>query len=322
MVEKEDMAAPRGGPEASDLARTGALLEEVFGLPRLGRTDFLHWVYQASPEGEVVQVNLDSPEGRRLAHYAIIPQTYHRQGQMRRLALSLNSAVAGPARGQGVFSRLGEETYRKGLARDGLLAVVGVGNFNSTRGLLGRLRFRLVRPLPVRAGVCLPLPSGRVLSRPVGPGWLAGPEADELLARLDYSPDRLWSQLWTPEKVRWRLGWPGGGYWIHQGRTGLMVTRAEPYRGLRVAVVLKIWPHQGCPQVRTGRLLRAACASHRTPFYLYAGFNSRARVGGLPVPRRFLPRPLNLCYRRVDSKAPAQEEFRLSVFEFLDFDAY
>jgi hypothetical protein len=156
----------------------------------------------------------------------------------------------------------------------------------------------------------------------VEPGWLAGPEAGEVLARLDYSPDRLWSQLWTPEKVRWRLARPGGDYWIHSGQTGMMVTRVEPFRGLRVMVILKIWPHKDCPLVRTGPLLRAAGACHRSPFFLYAGFNARAGVGGLPVPRRLLPRPLNLCYRQVAADAPAGDEFRLSVFEFLDFDAY
>ena len=101
-----------------------------------------------------------------------------------------------------------------------------------------------------------------------------------------------------------------------------MVTRVELFHGLKVVVVLKIWPHPGYLFVRTGRLLRAACAAHGTPFFLYAGFNARARVRGLPVPRRFLPQPLNLIYRQISPQAPAQDEFRLSVFEFLDFDAY
>ena len=322
MVDEVNTAAPREGHAVSDLTRTGTLLQEVFGLPGLGRTDYLQWLYHDSPEGKAVQVNLDDEKGLRLAHYAIVPQTYHHQGQRRRLALSLNTAVAEPARGRGVFSRLGEETYQKGWAREGLGGVVGVANSNSTPGFVGRLKFRLLGPLPVRVGIIPPLSSKAVISRPVTSEWLAGDEAKAILSRADLSPDRLWSQHWTPAKISWRLARPRGRYWVHHDQTGLMVTRVEPFHGLKVVVVLKIWPLKNCPLVRTGRLLRVACAAHGTPFFLYAGFNARARVRGLPVPRRLLPQPLNLIYRQINPQAPAQDEFRLSVFEFLDFDAY
>ena len=89
---------------------------------------------------------------------------------------------------------------------------------------------------------------------------------------------------------------------------------------LAVAVVLKIFPRKS--QIDTRALLRAACRYHGTMIYLYAGFNSRAAIKGLPLPRRLRPSPLNLIYRPLDDSVPTGDKVKLSTFEFLDFDAY
>ena len=67
--------------------------------------------------------------------------------------------------------------------------------------------------------------------------------------------------------------------------------------------------------------LFAACRFHGTPFAGHAGFNRHMGVWGVPVPRRFLPAPLNLT---IHSLSPGldQTRFEVGTYEFLDGDQY
>jgi hypothetical protein len=67
--------------------------------------------------------------------------------------------------------------------------------------------------------------------------------------------------------------------------------------------------------------VRTALRHHRAAFAVYAGFNGRARVRGVPPPRRLQPSPLNLIVRHLDPTVD-QDAIRLHPFEFLDMDAY
>ena len=68
--------------------------------------------------------------------------------------------------------------------------------------------------------------------------------------------------------------------------------------------------------------MAAACRFHRAPLAVYAGFNSRVRIGGVPVPVRLRPSPLNLILKSFDPAVVDQADFELSTFEFLDGDLY
>src|SRR5512140_2458678 len=102
-------AAP--DPRRAYLARTAAMLHEVFGGDRYSES-YLHWQYERAVEGHEIAVDIEK-DGKSLAHYCVVPQNYASQGGARPMALSLNTAVTEAARGKGVFTRLAEETYSK-----------------------------------------------------------------------------------------------------------------------------------------------------------------------------------------------------------------
>jgi len=306
--------------DKADFLKSAGLLFDVFGSARFAGTDFLEWLYRRNPEGAEVTVRLDDEAGRPLGHFGLYPQTFHSQAGECLMSYSVHAAVAESARGQGVWSRVAEETYRVASQERGIKATFAAANRNSTHGFTGRLRCTLLKPLPVRIGL-RPLRPAAVASYRVTDGFLSGPEFGRLVGTINFSPGPGWSQKWSPEKLAWRLRRPGGEYFVHLHDQGAMVSRKEGLKGLPIAVVLKVFPPRG-GRTAVGPLLAAACKAHRTPFYLYAGFNDRAGVPGLPLPRRLLPAPLNLVYRALTGEAPPPEKLNLSVYEFLDFDAY
>ena len=90
---------------------------------------------------------------------------------------------------------------------------------------------------------------------------------------------------------------------------------------------MKVLPRNGVSRGRSQPLpgtpaVTAACAHHRAPLAVYAGFNARVRVGGVPLPMRLRPSPLNLILKSLDERALPQAGFELATFEFLDSDAY
>ena len=137
---------------------TASLLERVFpDAPRISGRRYLHWLYEASPFGPVIQANLDDPGGRA-GHYALVPVALTDGGAPFEGALSLNTAVAERARGGGVFVKLATEAIDE-AERRGVRLVIGVANANSTPGFVRRLSFELAGPLP--ATVLVPIPGAR-----------------------------------------------------------------------------------------------------------------------------------------------------------------
>jgi len=299
---------------SDDLAATSGLLEETFPGAGAGDLGYLRWLYDDSPFGPVVEVNLDDAAGRA-GHYAIVPVELSVDGAPRAGALSLNTAVHERARGGGVFTRLANDTYDLARTR-GVEVVVGVANANSTPGFVRRLDFELVTPLP--ATVLAPTPGGRAGVRTVAadaPGALERPDLAAVLA----APASGLTTRWSPERLAWRLARPGKSYTLHHGPGVLAVSTLDRRGPARVAVLLAVFAAAELPSPVARALVRAACLAHRAPLALHAGVNARLRLRGLPLPERLRPSPLNFIYRDLVAGTPAPS---IARWEFLDFDAY
>jgi hypothetical protein len=300
----------------SDILPTEALLSEVFPGSHIASAEYLHWLYEQSPFGPVIQSNLDDDRGRA-GHYALVPITLTRDGEDYRGALSLNTAVHERARGGGVFVNLGAQTV-DAAAAIGVQSVVGVANANSTPGFIKRLGFELLMPLP--ANVMLPLPgaSAGIRSRTLRAGASdcgLGSDVTPLLA----VPGRGEARRWTAETLAWRLRRPGASYAVHRGRNLLSVTCHDRRAGLRVAIILKVFAAAPLSSGEARALVRAACRHHRAPIALHVGINDLVDFRGIALPERLRESPLNLIYR---SLLTPRREASFVRFEFLDFDAY
>lgn len=301
----------------STIAPTAALLAEVFPGSHIARAEYLEWLYEQSPFGPVIEANLDDEQGR-IGHYALVPISLMRDGVNRRGALSLNTVVHERARGGGVFVRLASEAIAE-ASRQGVEAVVGVANANSTPGFLRRLAFELLAPLP--ASVMVPTPGSRhgirsywADSAAFAPNGLA---AD--LEALTGAPTVGEARRWTLETLRWRLARPGSRYALH-GRDDLLAVSCEDRRhGVRVAILLKVFASAPVSASARRALIRAACRFHGAPLALHVGLNDLLDFPGVALPQRLRESPLNLIYRSLGEHGrPAS----IVSFEFLDFDAY
>jgi len=307
--------------ELNDLSRSAAFLFENNQNPMFQTDEYLRWFYRENPNGKAIERYVDE-EGTRIGHLAGIPQIYHCEGKELPVVFPLHILVAPQARGRGLMTKLSEQCFEVAQKERGVVGFIGMPNANSTPGYTGRLRFRLIRPLPVK--VCLPInPAGvRIRTMPIDSHFLASEEGSELLRSIDYSPGPRWSQKWSPELLRWRLAQPRTHYCLHVGE-GLVGVSCKTRRfGLSFAVILKMFRRSSGMRTSASSIVTAACICHRTVAAIYAGFNATVRVFGIPLPERLKPAPLNLIFRSLDEQVVRQDEFEAETMEFLDFDAY
>jgi hypothetical protein len=219
------------------------------------------------------------------------------------------------------MTEMNEACFAEARLIYGIDMMVGMPNAASTPGYTGRLRFRLVRPLPVV--LCPPLwPATQVVeSNPATKAYLESRELAELSASLDLSPGRGLSHRWTPSLLKWRLGSPASEYTVHAGPEAVIVTSIERRAGIPIVVVVKTFRRRSAAPVGANGVIAAACRHHRAPIALYAGFSAVTRVVGAPLPARLKPAPLNLCVRRYDDRNDEPDP-RLETFELFDFDAF
>ncbi len=92
--------------------------------------------------------------------------------------------------------------------------------------------------------------------------------------------------------------------------------------GLPFTVILKLYPRRDRGERRTAALVSASCRFHGAPFGVYAGWNTNAKVPGIPLPEWLKTSPLNLIFRSLDAAVIHQDSVTFDTFEFLDFDAY
>lgn len=287
----------------------------MFPGSRISRPDYLRWLYDESPFGPVIETNLDDEQGRA-GHYAVVPVVLSEEGHARSGALSLNTAVHERARGAGVFVSLARDTFARARSR-GVETIVGVANANSTPGFIRRLEFEFVGELP--ATVIFPTPAR-------GATWFSSAwAAPGARAMLNDAADLLrpshhgLARLWNPETLSWRLACPGTRYALHRGADVLAVSALVRARGVRVAVILKVFARGLLDAGSTRALVWSAARWHRAPISLHVGWNDRFKPRGIALPRMLRPSPLNLIRRELSS---GSSQTPIVAFELLDFDAY
>lgn len=250
---------------------------------------YLHWLYVMNPSGSVI--GMDAFHGDRLAaHYACIPVEIEFKGQPVRAMLSLNTATHPDFQGKGLFTQLAERTYELGHSQ-GMFAVYGVANANSTPGFLRKLGFQLVRPLDARVG----------LGAPVQVEW----------SRVSASAQ--FRRIWSPSQVQWRARNPANPLTISTDVVGIAtITAKTDHKGFRA------WSRM---PVHESLMIGV---THRVPaLNLFLGLlpdNTYHRGICIRVPNRFRPSPLNLIFRHLEGGEMLDP--RNVCFSFVDFDAY
>jgi hypothetical protein len=307
--------------DTDELRRDTELLDAELPDPRFRDESYLRWLYHENPHGEAFRDSVDE-EGRRVAHYALVPQTYRNASARAPFVFSLNAVTRSGTQRKGHFTTIARGLYEE-AAGAGVRMVVGVSNENSTPPVVEKLGWRLYCPLPVRV---LPRP-GRApdgwRSTDVDGRYLASAAFAEDTAGLDRHPVTNWTNDYSTDHLRWRLASPNGpGFTLHVGPDLVAVSTRSQAGPVPMAVLLKVLPRAGTSGVRSATAAVAeACRHHRALGCVYAGWNRWVRVRGLKPPRRLLPSPLNLI---VKSLGPSidQDAFVLDTFEFLDMDAY
>lgn len=317
------ISEPPRDPESrvEDLAANTALLQAELPDHRFVDSSYLRWLYDRNPFGAAFEASADE-DGVRAAHYALVPQRYRDADGPAPFVFSLNAVTRSGTQRRGWFRRLGAEVYRR-AADAGIRCVVGVSNANSTPPVVRHMGWRLCGPLPVRLALPVPHRHGSVWTEPVTAELLARPDVASVLDELDGRPARAWTNTWTAEHLRWRLAAPNSGpYVLHVADDVVAVSTADRAGPVPAAVLLKLLPRSGGAEVVDGAaVVRAACAHHRAPFAVVAGWNRWVRLPAVPVPTRLRPVPLNLIVRSLDP-ALDQERVAFDTFEFLDMDAY
>lgn len=296
--------------------------------PRFVDNRYLQWLYDANPLGPAFMEHF-TENNELLAHYALVPQRYRSGERVARFVFSLNAVTAGAAHRRGLFSALGERLWARAGAA-GVEAVIGVTNDKSVTPV-SRLGWRLLGRLPVVVTPRVPGAHRSFDSVACTPEFLTSPDATRWLAGWDPVPAGGWANCWTPASLQWRLRWVNcGPYALHRNSEVAAVSTVTKVRGMRVAVVCKLTvlpgagPHieGGATTTLSGRgAVSAACAFHRAPVAVYAGFNRWVSVSGRTLPDFARPVPLNLMVKLPGGDLD-QDLFTLDTFEFLDMDAF
>jgi hypothetical protein len=193
-------------------------------------------------------------------------------------------------RGQGLFTRLADSTYRA-ASEQGFDCVYGIANANSTPGFVGRLGFTLVGQLDAKIGI------GRLTRRAGDAQPLAGLQ-----------------RAWTAESLSWRFRNPSNPVRarIVHGTTVLAAASAR-LRGVSAWAEASIVPGFVPPGAPPGPSV-----------HLFLGKVPLGQHGAglfVDIPLRLRPSPLNLIFRNLAGHDGAVAMADVSL-NFLDFDAY
>lgn len=313
---------PAGATDPDHVKNTELLNAE---LPdrRFVDASYLHWLYDRNPLGPGIFGNVDDDDDAdlRVAHYGLIPQRYRNADGPASFVFSLNAVTRSGAQRRGYFSEIGLRIWSQ--ARDaGVQNIIGVTNNNSLKPVQ-KLGWRLLGPMVTKVLLPFPAPVHRVRHLPVTPATLGTAPFEAMIEGLDAVPASNWTNCWTPEYLRWRLASPNTSpYTIHADDAVFAVSTVSAFKGVPVAVILKLLPRGGRNGPVSGQaVVTAACAHHKAPFAIYAGYNRHVVVRGWRAPERLKPAPLNLMVCSLSDAVP-QDTFRLDTFEFLDMDAY
>jgi hypothetical protein len=282
---KVQLSAPAAATAAA-LPEIIALLDRVFP-PTRPRAPDLEWQYLRSPAGPARYVNAYNDSGDLIAHYAVLPTPPLAEPPVPFAGtyFSLNTAVDPAARVPGLMVATARALFRQ-LQGEGPTLILGVANENSYQGFVRMLGFHSL---------------GRLSLTIHAPGTLPGRQAPRALAS-------------SVQQLAWRAARPGVAAYANS-RRGALTVRLR-HRGLPLDAVLST----GLPE-DVVRHLKLPSPAGYVP-RLYASFGAPVG-GGVTVPERFRPSPLQYIVRVLGDAALAEPTTRHLLtrrFEFLDFD--
>lgn len=251
---------------------------------------YLEWLYVRNPAGPVI--GLDAWDGDRLAaHYACIPVAAIVGGQACRVMLSLNTATHPDYQGQGLFTKLAEGTYSAG-AEQGMAAVYGVANANSTPGFLRKLGFTLVGPLDAKIGI----------------GPLLPERAASALGNVQFR------RAWDRASLQWRCANPHRGYRLARSSAGGTLAHAPTGKPLLSAFA-------ALPEAVEGLEHGSAGLGMRLHLGMVPPSMGALKGAWFELPARLRSSPLNLIFRSLDGRTQVPSTDAV-LFSVLDFDAF
>lgn len=252
---------------------------------------YLKWLYCDNPTGSVI--GFDAWDGDRLAaHYACIPAMARLNGVRSKVMLSLNTATDPDYQGRGLFTKLAEATYAA-AAHDGVKAVYGVANANSTPGFIRKLGFSLIKPLDAV----------------IGRGSVLGTHVADAQARAGFYRE------WSPDTLKWRLSNPARPYRLVRTNSGVLGVEA-----LSGKPTIRAWAEVSTDSAGGLCVLRPSLTAR---LHLGATPAGIPRPSGLwvKVPEVLRSSPLNLIFRPLVDQIDIPDSSQV-LFGQLDFDAY
>ena len=314
-------ASGPGRTRWDDLVADTELLDAELPDARFVDATYLRWLYDENPLGGSYDHHLDDEDGRRVGHYALIPQRYRNRDGEQPFAFSLNAVARSGSQRRGFFGRIGGEIWGRAQA-DGVKFIVAVCNEKST-GAVRKQGWRIMGRMPATVVVPSMAPIRDIDSYDITPDFLGTQAFDDLVQGLDRSPAWNWTNCWTPDYLRWRLAAPNSPrFTLHRSPELVGISTVHRIGRVPFTVVLKLLPRDGrFGPISARPLVSAMCRHHRSPLAIYAGHNRHVVVRGIPLPERLKPAPLVICALSLSDEID-QNTFVLDTFEFLDMDAY
>ena len=302
--------------DSNDLEKTRKLLKEVYpDALKFDDQKFLYWEYFLSPNGAVIQKNLDQ-ESNRIGHYALVPQRWILNGEELNVTLSLNTAISKLHRMKGQFRRLAEETF-SAAENGGVDAIVGVANENSTWAFVNRLGFTNLGALETRV-IFRKGFSKSTLAERISKSDLAN-FMQSNQGNFDY--ENGFNRIWDDQEINWRLASPSTSFDSFSLQNALIISTAAKFKGVAVSVILKIFAPRESPSLSLQKIVNETCKLQNTNLAIYSGLNPTVCSAGIFLPNWLRPAPLNLIIKPLSPKIDLQGRTP-TTFEFLDFDAY
>lgn len=307
--------------EHTEHARNTELLGAELPDVRFQDAAYLEWLYDQDPHGESFWDAIDGEDGRRVAHYGLIPQVWRNADGPAPILFSLNAVTRTGSQRKGYFKKIGDTIYDR-ARQAGHQGIIAVPNENSTPAVVKYWKYRFLMQIPVTAVRPTPHRRTAVESHVLDDAFRSGERFAEVAGGLDAHRAEGWTQVYDETYLRWRTAQPHARYVLHVADDVVAVTTRSSFAKVPVCVVLKLLPRAGAPdRVEAGPVIAAACRHHGAPGAVYAGFNARVRVRGIRLPLKLRPVPLNLLYKSLSEDVP-QDTFELDTYEFLDMDAY
>ncbi len=279
----------KGTTDDKKLGMYATLMQQCFPGASIFNFNYLKWLYQSNPDGEVI--GYDAFDGAQLvAHHAFIPSSVQLYGRSVKALLGVNVATHTAYQGKGLYAILGEMALQLGAER-GFSCAYCVANANSTPGVVRKLNFHLVQPLDTKIGV----------------GSLGIRTEDDTTQ---------FKREWTQESINWRCANPHNPvFWKESSRHCRFYARSiNQFISVYAELDREVRPSL------SGKGISATLS----PIRLFVGLVPAASSNlknYFSIPDRFKPSPLNFVFRSLKQESMKLERGAVQ-FSFLDFDAY